>query len=768
MTLARNLPLRHKLTLLVTLTSGLVLGLACLVLVAYDVRRMHVDMERDLRSLASVIGSNSTGALAFNDGRAAGEMLAAMGVKPHIVSGCLYDAGGRPFAVYHRRGAESDPLPAEPLMDTYRRGPAYVRLFQRVTLGEDVAGTLYLKADLEPIRSRTEAYLAVMLLVMLASTAAVSALSTRLQKPITEPVLRLTAAADAVAERKDYSVRVASSGSDEIGRLTVAFNEMLSQIQRRDRELSAEVRDRQTAETALRVSEGKFRSIVETTNEWIWSMDTDGLSTYDNPALERILGHSPQSVRRRSRLDLLHPDDRGRLQDLLPRLMQEKKGFSNLVLRFRHASGDYRILQSSCVPVLDAGGRVTGFQGTDQDITEGRALEEQLRQAQKMDAVGRLAGGVAHDFNNLLGVILGYSEMMLKADLPLALRRKAEQIHKAGERAATLTRQLLAFSRKQVLAPKVIDLNALLLDFAKMLPRVLGEDVTLEIDPAADLGQVKADPGQVEQILMNLAVNARDAMPDGGRIRVVTANAVLDRAFVRAHMGSTEGRYLMLSVADTGCGMDAETQARVFEPFFTTKAPGKGTGLGLATVYGIMKQSEGYIAVESALGVGTTFRLYFPRVDEAVDQPAAAPAPAVRRGEETVLVVEDEADLRELVADMLRGVGHSVLVADCAEAALQASESHGGPIHLLLSDVIMPGMSGRLLARQLTSRRPETKVLYMSGHTDDALGARGVLDPGMHLLSKPFSSDVLARAVRDLLDDRGNGGAVAEGPSAVA
>jgi nitrogen-specific signal transduction histidine kinase/CheY-like chemotaxis protein len=394
------------------------------------------------------------------------------------------------------------------------------------------------------------------------------------------------------------------------------------------------------------------------------------------------------------------------------------------------------------------------------DITERKRAEQalrqseaQLRQVQKMEAVGQLAGGVAHDFNNLLTVITGRTELLL---LRLATddprRRDVELVRKTADRAASLTQQLLAFSRKQMLQPRVLDLNGVVAGMAQMLKPLIGE--TIELDSLLDptLAHVKADPAQIEQIILNLAVNARDAMPQGGRITIETGNVELDDAFVAAHPGASAGAHAMLSVRDTGTGMSPEVQAHLFEPFFTTKGVGKGTGLGLATVYGIVKQHGGYIRIESAPGAGTVVRIYLARV-AAVPDAASAPAadaPAIA-GSGTVLVVEDEHELRALATEVLGLAGYSVLSAGSPSAALEVARRHAGPIHLLLTDVVMPEMSGRDLADRLVQSRPGLKILYMSGYTDDAIVHHGVLDPGTALLQKPFTPDRLTRMVGDLL-----------------
>jgi signal transduction histidine kinase/CheY-like chemotaxis protein len=437
--------------------------------------------------------------------------------------------------------------------------------------------------------------------------------------------------------------------------------------------------------------------------------------------------------------------------------------------------------------VRDAEGRPTTLRGLTVDLTElkrsERALhqsEEQLRQAQKMDAVGKLAGGIAHDFNNLLMVIRGDSDLMLRRLAPgHALRRNAEGIRDAADQAATLTRQLLAFSRKQVMAPRLVDLNGIVASIHAMLQRLLGETINLVTVTAPDLGGIKADPGQMEQMILNLCVNARDAMPDGGRLTVRTANVDLDEAAAARLSDARPGPYVRLEVSDTGVGMDAETRSHLFEPFFTTKEQGKGTGLGLSTVYGTVKQSGGHIAVESEPGRGSTFTVYLPRVAAPVApvERAAAETPVARSGApateavltpgrgETILLVEDAQRVRAVVREILEMSGYTVLEARHGVEALEVSNRHAGTIHLLLTDVVMPQMSGRELSQRLATLRPGLKVLYMSGYTDDAIVRHGVLAAGIAFLSKPFTPDALALKVREVLDGAATGAAVTPGSS---
>jgi signal transduction histidine kinase/CheY-like chemotaxis protein len=390
------------------------------------------------------------------------------------------------------------------------------------------------------------------------------------------------------------------------------------------------------------------------------------------------------------------------------------------------------------------------------DVTEKRALENQFRQAQKMEAVGRLAGGVAHDFNNLLTVILSYTDMLIEGVAPKDPRAEdLDQIRKAGRAAAALTRQLLAFSRQQVIEPRLVDLNEIVSSADRLLRRLIGEDIELEANLGAGPFTVMIDPGQLEQVIMNLAVNARDAMPGGGKLTLETTAITMDGDYVRDHWPAHPGRFAMLAVSDTGCGMNEETRSRIFEPFFTTKPPGEGTGLGLATVYGIVKQSNGFIWVYSEPGEGATFKIYFPLVDRLAGQYVEKIESAtIPTGTETILLAEDSAPVRAAVRQILERFGYTVIEAPNGKVALSSAEREKS-IHLLLTDVVMPEMSGRQLAEQFAELRPDARILFMSGYTDDAIIRNGVLRPGTAYIQKPFSADLLARKVREALDDGG-------------
>ncbi|HXU19594.1 MAG TPA: PAS domain S-box protein [Verrucomicrobiae bacterium] len=499
-----------------------------------------------------------------------------------------------------------------------------------------------------------------------------------------------------------------------------------------------------------------FRLISENAADMIAVVDGDGKRLYNSPAYERILGYTTEELQSTSSLDQIHPDDRNVVEEAAREARTGGVG-RTIQYRMRHKNGAWHILESGASGVLNAHGQVEKLIIVNRDVTARRNLEDQFRQAQKMEAVGRLSGGMAHDFNNLLGVIIGYAEFLQEQlDPENTLRSSVDEILNAGKRAAALTRQLLAFSRQQVLDPKVIDLNGAVSDMEKLLRRLIGEDVELSTQLVSNLGRVKADQGQLEQVVMNLAVNARDAMPQGGKLIIATENMVMDEAFVRRYPYPVQpGPYVCLSVTDSGIGMDAETKARAFEPFFTTKEKGKGTGLGLSTVYGVVKQSGGYIDIISSPGAGTTFKIYLPRIDEAVNLPAAGQGLAGSfEGKETILLAEDEASLRRLTRTTLEQSGYKVLEAKDGVEALTVSEACDLPIDLLLTDVVMPGMGGRALAQELIRRRPEIRVVYMSGYTGQGVGTQGPIDPGSDFLPKPFTRVVLARKIREALDRR--------------
>jgi len=520
-----------------------------------------------------------------------------------------------------------------------------------------------------------------------------------------------------------------------------------------------DITGRKRAEEEIRQSQQKLRFHFEHTPLAVVEWDLEFRVTAWNPSAERIFGYTRQEAMGQRGSFIVPASFRPQVDRVWQELLYNKGDGASSSARFArndNITKDGRLI--SCewynTPLVDESGRVLGVASLVQDVTERVALEERLRQSQKMEAVGRLAGGVAHDFNNLLTVILGYSQIVAEgAPAGSRLAESIAQIKSSADRAAGITRQLLAFSRKTVLSPQVVNLNDILLNLDSLLRRLIGEDIEVLTVPANDLGSVKADPGQIEQVVMNLALNSRDAMPNGGKLTLETSNVTLDEAYAQRHEPSVPGRYVMLAVSDTGCGMSEDTQARIFEPFYTTKEVGKGTGLGLSMVYGIVKQSGGYIWVYSEPDRGTTFKIYLPRVDQPAEVSGADKRPAsVLRGTETILLVEDDSQLRQLCSSVLSHCGYSVLVAGTPEEGIEICKANHRNIRLLVTDVVMPGMNGRQLAERIQHVCPKIRVLYISGYTNNAIVHYGVLDPGLWFLPKPFTLSALIAKVREVLD----------------
>jgi PAS domain S-box-containing protein len=509
-----------------------------------------------------------------------------------------------------------------------------------------------------------------------------------------------------------------------------------------------DITERKRTEAALRESEEQYRLIAEHSRDLIVLLDYDGRVLYASPSHQPVLGYAAVELIGGRALDIVHPDDREPLLQEWDKLTS--KGHVQTTVRLRHANGDWLSIETSS-SMLDQQGNSLSV---GRDVTERKRLEAQLLQSQKMEIVGRLAGGIAHDFNNLLTAITGYAELALE-DLPPAspVRSDIQELRKAADRATKLTGQLLAFARKQVIEARVVNLNQLIGDMEGFVRHLIGELIELRTLPAADLGSVRVDIHQIEQVVVNLVVNARDAMPQGGRLTIATANVVLDPGYAGEHIDVTAGRYVLLTVGDTGVGMDAAVQEHLFEPFFTTKGPGKGTGLGLATCYGIVKQHGGYILPYSEPGRGTLMKVYLPRVDAPLDPTPITELYTNARGDETILLVEDEPAVRELAVRVLRGQGYTVLEAGDGLEALRVIEQYQiAQIDLLVTDVVMPGLGGGDLAERLIAMRPGIKVLFTSGYTEDAMLHGGQLARGTHFLHKPFTPAALAQKVRGILD----------------
>jgi PAS domain S-box-containing protein len=560
-----------------------------------------------------------------------------------------------------------------------------------------------------------------------------------LERVVISRIANLTENITQIGASGDLSARLDVPGQDELAFLGVAINGMLEDLEK----------------SQIERHEGRARLalMIERMPAVLWSTDKELRYTSSMGAGLDSLGVKSGGLTGKTLTEYFETNDPQH-----PSINAHWRALAGESLTYE-LHWQKRIFESHVRPLRGPDGEIIGVIGVALDITDRKQLADQLRQSQKLQAVGELAGGVAHDFNNLLMVVKGHAEMLLdrlpgaSAERQSPARQNVEQIQQAAERAAGLTRQLLAFSRMQVLQPRVLDLNEVVAGMIQMVSRVIGANIELAFLPGANLGRVKADPSQIEQVALNLVVNARDAMPDGGRLTIETSNVHLDRDYATEHAVVDPGHYVMLTVSDSGCGMDAATQARIFEPFFTTKSQGRGTGLGLATVYGVVKQSGGYVWVYSEAGHGTTFKVYLPMVQAPVEKAAPEkPASGHEPGTETILFVEDEQSVRELVSEYLAARGYQVLDAADGMQALEIAAAHAGKIQLLITDVVMPRLSGRELAARLAATRPDLKVLYISGYTDDSVFRHGVLEGGMAFLQKPFNLKALGTKIREILE----------------
>ena len=738
----RDRPIRQKVNLLIAAASGIALILAAVGLIVYDLTTVQPRALRDLMAQVELIRTNTTAALAFQDRKAATENLSTLQAKSEIASASLFGPDGRLFATYVRKGEKPQPRRVTPASvgHTYQNN--------RLTISEQVQnegqalGWLTMEYTLPPLWSRLPQYSIITGVVLLALLTVSLLLWRLLESSITEPLARLAEASKAVTQSRSRQVHAAKQADDEIGHLTDAFNEMLSTIQNRENALRESTAQLLEAMTVARMG------------SWAWDVEEATISWGGREA--EVFGErgKPTDASLDSFLELVHPSDRSTVDQGLWRAAENGQR-CELDFRVLDPDGHTRWLAMRGQRAHEDGRSGLKLLGLVMDVTERRRLEEQLLQSQKLEAIGRLAGGVAHDFNNLLTGILGYANFALKS-LPENHDSRTDilEIERAGTRAAALTGQLLAYARRQMIAPKIVSLNELVTNMENLLRRLIGEDVDLETRCASELWPAQIDPGQFEQVIINLAVNARDAMPHGGSLTIETSNCTLDDTYVSQHPEVLPGEYVMLAVADTGVGMDSATQVRIFEPFFTTKEQGKGTGLGLAVCYGIVRQADGHLWVYSERGRGTTFKVLLPRAVE--DQEAlATPKPLAQlssTGTETILVVEDEPVVRRLTVRALAERGYNVLEAEDGESALEVAREHTGDLQLLVTDVVMPGMNGKELADRLTAERPDLRVLYISGYAEHAVVRQGVLVEGIAFLSKPFDLSELARTVREVLD----------------
>jgi signal transduction histidine kinase/ActR/RegA family two-component response regulator len=717
----RRQPIRRKVALLIGAAAVLALLLAGGTMVLYEYTTYRPRAIRDAETQAELIKVNSVAALQFNDREAAAENLATLRTRPEILSATLFDTGGAVQARYAPPG--SPPVPRE-LRPGVRFLPGRLVLVDPIVVDSQPVGWLSLQYAMPPLWQRLPQYAIMVAVVLFALTTASALLLGMLGRSVTLPLLRLTDAVREITRTGNYR-QVPPRAGDEIGTLTEAFNHLVTTVAGQQAE--------------LRQNAARMRQALDAARLDAWVVDLPGAGP---PPLEPLLNR-------------VAPTDRAAVAAQISAAIAERSGFR---VEFRAAGSAEEERWTALLGQVyqDEASGTSRLIGVAQDVTEQRRVEQQLIQSQRMEAIGNLAGGIAHDFNNLLTAIIGYLSFVqrrLPADAPV--RDDLTEVERAARRAAALTSQLLSYARRQMVVPSSVDLNATVAGLAPMVRRLVGEDIEVDTELGETLGTVRVDPGQLEQVLLNLVANARDAMPSGGSLRLTTRDVTLTRAAARSIAEARPGEYVALDVEDSGTGMTPEVRARIFEPFFTTKPPGAGTGLGLAMCYGIVRQAEGLILVESEPGRGTRFSVLLPREGAGADAETAAPVAGIAPGRGTVLLVEDDPTVRIVTGRMLRELGYTVLEAGSASEARNVATTADGRIDLLLTDVVMPGGSGRELAEALTLARPELPVVFMSGYTADVVLRQGVVQDKVAFLSKPFTADALAAALRHALDRTG-------------
>jgi signal transduction histidine kinase/ActR/RegA family two-component response regulator/HAMP domain-containing protein len=719
----RNRPIRQKVALLIVVAAVLALLLSGIAVVAYEQTTVRPRLLRDAEAQAALMRANSVPALQFNDPAAAAENLRTLSNRPDVLAATLFRADGSVLARYVVRGG---PPPAA-LQPGARFLPGRLALVDRIEVDGRLAGWLTLQTEVPPLWRRLLQYGIVAAVVLLALGTASILLLGMMARSVSAPLLGLTRAARQISETGEYRLRVPAREGDEIGTLTEAFNRMVATVAEQ--------------QGALRQSEARLRLALEAAKMETWIVE---LPPAGSAALDGLLHR-------------VHPDDRDAVAEQVRSAVAREAGFT---VEFRAAPSGadeagpderWTALRGQ-VFLDDATGRARLI-GVAQDVTEQRRIEQQLIQSQRMEAIGNLAGGIAHDFNNLLTGIIGYLGFVQRR-LPneTEVQQDLAEVERAARRAAALTSQLLSYARRQMIIPSSVDLNATVSALTPMVRRLVGEDVEVVADLAEPLDATRVDPGQLEQVLLNLVANARDAMPSGGTLLLRTRNTQVTAEDARRWADARPGHYVALEVEDTGTGMTPEVRAHIFEPFFTTKPPGSGTGLGLAVCYGIVKQADGHIVVESEPARGSRFTVLLPVNAGHSNGAGATPTPETPHGKECVLLVEDDDTVRSVTLRMLQELGYRVVEAGSAAEALARAQEEQGRIDLLLTDVVMPGGSGRELAEALTASRPGIAVLFMSGYTPDVVLRQGVVQESAAFISKPFTPQALAEAIRHALD----------------
>jgi PAS domain S-box-containing protein len=775
----RDISINRKLMWIIMLTTSIALLLAGSAFIAYEIVASRRTMPEEVTALADMIGINSQAALSFQYPDDAAKNLRSLRPHEHIVSACIYTTNGVVLARYQSRddALAFVPPPVEP--KGHRFENEHLIVFHPVLLDDELIGTVYLRASMLRLHARVKRYTAIGGSTLVACSLVALVLSARLRRVVSSPILELASAAATVATEKNYSVRVAARGDDELGQLVAGFNNMLTQIQSRDaalqqahdeleKRVSQRTQELSTANQLLKQQiaerlqaeeeQQKLAALVQNSRDFIGMATLDGRAFFLNEAGRRIIGMDPQEDLLGTAIESCFPEEsRSQLREvILPTVLNTGLWEGETQLRHFVSGQKVPVYMSAFLVKHPQTGVPICLATVTRDITEHLNLEARLRQSQKMEAVGQLAAGVAHDFNNILTIIQAYTNLLQgsgqwRGDEIEYLK----EISDAAQRAANLTRQLLTFSRRQVMQARLTDLNEVVSQVTKMLHRILGEHISLQFNYSPKLAAIHADVSMIEQIIINLAVNARDAMPNGGHLIISTESHEIQELYVHLHPESRTGQFVCLSMADTGCGMDQGTLSRVFEPFFTTKEVGKGTGLGLATVYGIVKQHQGWIEVESQPGHGSTFRVFLPAQQSKRIEPSQETRVHEERlgGGETIFLVEDEPAIRHLAKRILEHYGYRVVEAANGVEALARWKDYSEHIDLLVTDMIMPqGINGRDLAERLQAQDRTLKVIYTSGYSPDTVAKELLLREGGNFLAKPYHPKVLVKMVRDALD----------------